>query len=266
VNWLEQFTVEKALLLTLVLARISGLVMTAPIYGAQEAPRQVRALLAIALAALVLPSQWHVGLDAPGSLPMYALLLGGELLLGACLGLGLVVLFSGIQLAGELIGRMGGLMVADVFDPTIEASVPLVSRLMFLVALAVFVLIGGHRVVMAGLLDTFAAVPPGGAGLPEGIVDGFVMLLAQSFALGVRAAAPVVTALLLSTLVMGLISRTLPQLNILIVGFGMNSMLMFAVLLLALGAAAWAFQGQVEPALETLLDALGVARRAEMML
>jgi flagellar biosynthetic protein FliR len=67
---------------------------------------------------------------------------------------------------------------------------------------------------------------------------------------------PVVTALLLSTLVMGLISRTLPQLNILMVGFGLNAMLTFATFSLTLGAAAWAFQEEVEPALEILLEAL----------
>jgi flagellar biosynthetic protein FliR len=130
------------------------------------------------------------------------------------------------------------------------------SRLLFLVTLAVFVCIGGHRMVMAGLLDTFETIPPGSAGVPTSIASTFTLLLDQSFALAVRAAAPVVTALLLSTLVMGLISRTLPQLNILAVGFGMNSMLAFGVIALSLGAAVWVFQEELEPALDALLKAL----------
>jgi flagellar biosynthetic protein FliR len=66
---------------------------------------------------------------------------------------------------------------------------------------------------------------------------------------------PVVVALLLSTMVLGLISRTLPQLNILMVGFGMNAMLTFSLLALTIGSAVWAFQDQVEPAIEVVLDA-----------
>ena len=255
-DWLRQLDLEKFLLFTLVLSRVSGLTMTAPIYGTKDIPMQVRALLAVALALLITPTQWDVVVEYPGSLINYLVFIGAELLVGLCLGLGIVILFSGIQLAGQMIGRIGGLMLADVFDPSTEASVPIFSRLLLLVALAVFVCIGGHRIVMAGLLDTFQTIPPGSGALPSSIAETFVVLLTQSFSLGIRAAVPVVTALLLSTLVMGLISRTLPQLNILMVGFGLNAMLTFATFSLTLGAAAWVFQDQVEPAMEILLDAL----------
>jgi flagellar biosynthetic protein FliR len=255
-DWLSQIDGEKFVLFTLVLTRLSGLVMIAPIYGGPEVPVRVRALLALALAVLIMPTQWGAHVPDPGTTLNYLVLVGSEVLIGLSLGLGIVVLFSGIQLAGQMIGRMGGLILADVFDPSAGTSVPMFSRLLFLVTLAVFVCIGGHRMVMAGLLDTFETIPPGSAGVPISMARTFTLLLDQSFALAVRAAAPVVTALLLSTLVMGLISRTLPQLNILAVGFGMNSMLAFGVIALSLGAAVWVFQGELEPALDALLKAL----------
>jgi len=255
-SWLEQLDTEKFLLFTLVLTRVSGLTMTAPIYGTKDVPLQVRALLAVALAVLITPSQWDVPVVYPGNTLNYLVFLGAELLVGLCLGLGVVILFSGVLLAGQLIGRVGGMMLANVFDPSLEANVPTVARLMHLVALAVFVCIGGHRMVMTGLLDTFATIPPGSGAFPVSIGETFVVLLQQSFSLGIRAAVPVVLALLLSTMVMGLISRTLPQLNILMIGFGMNAMLGFAVLSLTLGAAIWAFQAQIEPVLDFLLEGL----------
>lgn len=258
---IDTFFAQKTILFGLVLARVSGLMVTAPIYGTPEVPRQVRALVAFTVALLLMPSQWHVSPPAPPNLPAYLLLLGGELLLGVVIGLGVTVLFAGLQLAGELIGRIGGLMVADVFDPGIDTSVPLLSRLMFLVALAAFLCLGGHRLVFGALLDTFAAAPPGRVGVPDSITEGFVVLLSRSFALGVRAASPVAAALLLATLLMGLIGRTLPQLNILIVGFGFNAMLTFGAVMLTLGAAVWALQDMVAPALETALDALAVPLR-----
>ncbi len=217
---------------------------------------QVRGLLAFALTMVIAPTQWAVTVAWPRSLADYVVALGGELLIGLVLGLGVMILFTGIQMAGEAIGRISGTMLADVFDPTSGTSVPLFSHLLFYVALAVFVCIGGHRMVMAGLLDTFQNIPPGQAGLPNSLLETFVTLVAQSFSLGLRAAAPVITALLLANLVLGLIARTLPQLNILAVGFGLSSMLAFGALVLSLGAAVWVFQQQIEPVIETLTETL----------
>lgn len=255
-NWLAQLDMEKFLLFTLVLTRLSGLTMIAPIYGTRDVPAQVRVLLAVALALLITPTQWHVTVAYPQSMPLYLVLMASELLVGLCLGLAVVILLSGMELAGEMIGYMSGLMLADVFDPSREGNVPLFSRLLFLVATAVFVCIGGQRIVMAGLLDTFQAIPPGSGAFPDSIAGALVVLVTQSFSLAVRAAVPVVAALLLANLVLGLISRTLPQLNVLMLGFGLSAMLTFALLSLTLGAAAWVFQDQLQPALETMLDAV----------
>lgn len=257
-EWISQLDVGKLLIFTLVLTRVSGLVMTAPIFGSTEVPVRIRALLAFALSVLVLPSQWDTVVPDPGTNLHYAVFLASELIIGLTLGLGIVILFSGIQLAGQMIGRVGGLMLADVFDPSSGESVPLFSRLLFLTSLAVFLLIGGHRAVMSALLDTFSNLPPGSGVVPVHVGETFVVLVTQSFSLGIRAAAPVVTALLLSTLVMGLISRTLPQLNILAVGFGANALITFGTLFFVIGAAVWVFQQQVDPTLQRLFESLGL--------
>ena len=80
--------------------------------------------------------------------------------------------------------------------------------------------------------------------------------MAESFSLAVRGAAPAMVALLLATVVLGLISRTLPQLNILAIGFGLNAMATFLVLAVSLGTIAWLFQEQLDPAVEAIVDAL----------
>ncbi len=128
-------------------------------------------------------------------------------------------------MAGDLISRAGGLTLSDLFDPTFNADVPLFSRLFLLLATAVFACLGGHRVVMAGLLDTFRAdsarrrprrhlrspsaarrgTPPSSHALAATLLT----LIGESFQLGVRVCMPVVVAALLATLVLGLIGRTL---------------------------------------------------------
>ncbi len=263
-DWLAQLGTEKLLVFTLILTRTSGLLAAAPGLSHAAIPVKARALLAVMLAVLILPVQWQIRLPPIGSPVEYVLLLGAELVIGLTLGLGLAVFFSGIQLAGELAGRISGLLLADVFDPSSGQSVPVFSQFFLMLATAVFLLLGGHRVLVAGLLDTFATVPPGNMPATSAVADTFVFLIAQSFVLAMRAAAPIVVALLLSTLVLGLLSRTLPQLNILAVGFGFNALVGLATLALALGAALWVFQDQVAVALERLFELLDTPLRPEL--
>ena len=144
--WLSQFGLQQFLLFTLVLTRVSGLVMVAPIYGTPDIPVQGRALLAFALSLLIVPTQLGVYVADPGSLANYLVFVGSELLIGLTLGLGVVTLFSGIQLAGDAVGRVSGTMLADIYDPASGASVPRFSPLLFALPLPVFVCLGEHRI------------------------------------------------------------------------------------------------------------------------
>jgi len=255
-DWLPQVEVGKFILFTLVLTRVSGLLMTAPIYGTPEIPLQVRALFAFALSVLVVPSQWGVTVPEPANLLQYMLLVGSELVIGLALGLGITILLSGIELAGHLIDQVSGMMIAEIFDPVQGNNTSIVSRLLFWVTLSIYVAIGGHRMVMAGLLDTFQSIPPGSATIPGSLAGTLVALVTQSFELGIRAAAPVIAAMLLANLVLGLIARAMPQLNLFVLGFGLNAMLALGILGISLGAAAWVFDDQIEPTVRAVLDAL----------
>lgn len=242
------------ILLILVLVRVSGLSLVAPIYGGTEVPAQVRILLAVMLAVLLAPTQAHVSIPEPQSVIELLLLVAAELLIGVTLGWGVMVLLAGIQLAGQIIGQTSGMTLAEVFNPGLDTSVPLFSQLLYWLTLAVFVAIGGHRMVLGALLTTFELLPPGAALLPTSIAEMVVNLLTQSFELGIRAAAPATVALLVATLVLGLISRTLPQLNVLALGFGVNAIVTMLTLAVSLASIVWLFEEQLEPALQSVLS------------
>jgi flagellar biosynthetic protein FliR len=184
----------------------------------------------------------------------YLLLTVGETLVGVTIGVGITLLFSGLQVAGQIVNQMSGMQLADVFNPSLQENVPIFSQLLYYVALAVFVTIGGHRRVMTALLDSFVTLPAGGGAMPTDIGEMLTTLAAQSFRLGVQAAAPVMVAMLLATLVLGLISRTLPQLNVMNMGFGINAMITLCGMALSLGTMAWVFQEQVDPMLNLLVE------------
>jgi flagellar biosynthesis protein FliR len=239
---LETFLVSRFMVFTLVLARTGAVVMTAPIFGSQALPRQVRALIALAMALLVTPVYLRTSVPPVEHTLEYGRLLVNEALLGLLLGLGINILFAGIQVAGQVVSQMSGLSLADVFNPAFEEDVSVFSQLFYFLTLAVFVAVGGHRIVTEALLQSFAWAPPGHAAMGDNVVEVLTAILTQSFALGIRASAPILAALLLSNIVLGLISRTLPQINVLAVGFGLNSLLTLGMLFLTLGTVAWTFQ------------------------
>jgi len=241
---------------TLVLGRVGGLVMTAPIFGTQAAPMRTRAFLTVAITLLVSPLLAASPPADMTNLLIYAKYMVNEVLVGVLLGFGVTLLLSGIQVTGQIVTQLSGMALADVFDPTIEENVSVFSQLFYFLTLAMFAMLGGHRMVMDALLDTYVWLPPGAASLGDSYVEALTSLLSQSFALGIQAAAPAMLALLLATLVLGLIGRTLPQINILAVGFSVNSLLTLGCLLVSLGAVAWAFPQQAAAAIDTLRNAL----------
>jgi flagellar biosynthetic protein FliR len=253
-NALFDYGLHLTLVFSLVFARVAGLVMTAPVFGTRDVPKRVRTLLALALAALVTPLQTLDVAHAPQTAVDYFLLAAGETLVGVTIGVGITLLFSGLQVAGQIVNQMSGMQLAEVFNPALQDNVPIFSQLLYYVAMAVFVTIGGHRRVMTALLDSFATLPPGGGSMPTEIGEMLTTLAAQSFRLGVQAATPIMVAMLLATLVLGLISRTLPQLNVMNLGFGINSMITLAGLALSLGTMAWVFQEHVEPMLNLMVE------------
>ncbi|MCS7305086.1 MAG: flagellar biosynthetic protein FliR [Thermoguttaceae bacterium] len=256
VEWLMTLAPGQFLVLMLLFVRMSGLVFVMPVFGGPEIPVQVRGLFSLALAAVCWPMVPQTAIPQNLTLLEFFLLVGRELLIGLFLGVGVSIFLSGAQVAGEAIGRMGGLMAADLFDPTSESYVPLLSRLMSLSTLACLLVLGGHRLIMAALLDTLRTLPPG-AGFPiDSPGKTLVLLLDLSFHLGMRAALPTLCALLLATVILGLVGRAIPQLNILLLGFGVNSLLTFGVFALSFGAALWVFQEQWEWVVDFLLEAL----------
>jgi flagellar biosynthetic protein FliR len=258
---LETFLISRFMVFTLVLARIGALVMTAPLFGSQALPRRVRALLAVAMSLLVTPVYLGATLPPVEQLVDYGRLLVNEALVGLLLGLGMNILFSGIQVAGQVVSQMSGLSLADVVNPTFDTPVPIFSQLLEMLALAIFFLLGGHRHVIDALLGSFAWMPPGAGRLPEQLPEMLSTVAGHSFETGIRASAPVMVALLLAILIVALISRTLPQLNAIAIGLNFNAMVVLAVLAFCLGSAAFVFQdeaaGVVELVRETFLAESG---------
>ncbi|MBL9084600.1 MAG: flagellar biosynthetic protein FliR, partial [Planctomycetales bacterium] len=139
------FGSAQLMLLVLVFVRTGGIMLVAPVFGTNEVPPTVRALLAFTLALLMLPVTSGASFVAPRNLIDFGLMVMAETLIGLTLGLGVMVLFSAFQLTGQMIGQLSGMSLGDVFNPGFNDNMPLFSHLLYLVTLAAYMLIGGHR-------------------------------------------------------------------------------------------------------------------------
>lgn len=224
----------------------------APLFSRKDIPTQVRIFLAVALAFLLTPLQVRADLPDPQTLVEFTTLVAGEFLIGLVLGLGLMILIQGMGLAGELVSRISGIGMNDIYDPTSETEVTGMSQFILTLGLVAFICFSGERALVGGLLESYRELPIGAAFASEDILAVSLAMLEASFVLAVRVAAPAMAALLVVTLVLGLISRTLPQLNLLILGFGLNGLAAFGIVLMTVGMTIGVFEHELLAALDRL--------------
>jgi flagellar biosynthetic protein FliR len=222
-------------LFALVLLRIAGLVLTAPLFGTPIAPVRVRAAFAMTLALVVFPV---VAAQVPGRLDLSDLLQAAfaELVVGMTIGLGLSTLLVGAQVAGTVAGQQAGMALGEVFNPFQNEDTAILAQVYVAILMLVFLAVGGHRATLTALLDTYHSIPILSYTPGESIVVLLITSLTTAFVFGLRMAGPVVIALFLTEAAFGFLSRTVPQLNILSVGFGLRNLIALGVAAISLAA------------------------------
>jgi flagellar biosynthetic protein FliR len=142
-----------------------------------------------------------------------------EASVGILLGLGAAVFVAAAEAAGDTLAVQMGLSGANVLDPLSETQMPVLGQLMGLFVLAMIVSVGGHVVILEALVASLHAVPVGSGFDAAGYLGGAVGLGSLLFLLGLRFAAPVVAAMMIGNAALGVLARTVPQLNVLMVAF-----------------------------------------------
>ncbi len=248
---LAQWLVDHLVLAVLVMTRLSTLLIAMPAVGV-GVPKRVRAFLALLITILLLPSVASGAETAPppqiDNLVDLVIAVAREGLIGLLIGLTIQLIITGLQLGGEAITSTGGMQLGDAVDPTTRSNMPTVARLVGLLVTAVMLIVGGHRMLLGVLLDSFEALPPGNVQFHDSMMVLVLDQLSAGMSAGMRVAAPVIAALLLSNIVTGLISRTLPQINVLAIGLSINALAMLVVLAVTIGSAGLIFQDELTAA------------------
>jgi flagellar biosynthetic protein FliR len=217
----------------LVLFRVAGMMIFAPLLGSSRIPKRVRVIVALVLAAALAPS-----VAPPAQLPQDAwqmtLAIGGEILFGLAMGFILSMIFVAAQWAGEIFGQQMGLNLGETFDPQYGARTSAVGDIYYFLTLMIFLAVDGDRATLRGLHDSFGPLPLLSVGINRPILDMIIGLFGAATHLAMQLAAPILVTMIIVDLVLGFVGKTVPQLNVMTAGIALRSLVGMVVLIVGL--------------------------------
>lgn len=248
------FQLDKFLL---ILMRITAFVVTTPGFSYRGIPNSLKIGFSVALGAIIYMMTPDFVLE--GNSFLFLFLVIKEVFVGLALGFVCQVVFSVMEMAGNLVDFQAGFSMAAVYDPILGAQTSNFGRLYYWIAIASFFLLDLHQFLLSTVMRSFTLIPLGNE-LSKGLgAEGMLVLFYRMFELGILLAAPILLCLLVTDSVLGIISRTVPQINVFMLGMPMKAMVSFFIFFLS---AAWVlnFAGdalsQIPQYLEGMVSAL----------
>lgn len=215
------------------LTRILGLVATAPLFGNLSIPVRVKIAFGVMLSLVIAPTVPAMPAVDPMSLAGLLIVMQ-QLVIGLAMGFAMRIVFAAVEMAGEAAGLTMGFGFATFFDPQTRARSSAIAQFLALLTLMIFLAANVHLMMLATLAESFislpiAAIPSGSAGFRQIANWGGLI-----FSAGVQLSLPVVAALLITNIALGILTRAAPQLNLFGIGFPVTLGAGFIVLMLSL--------------------------------
>jgi len=237
---LSEFEIQKFLL---IFVRLAGMLVVIPFFGERGAPVPLKLGLAFLLSVIVMPLVPGSAETLPAvSLFGFAVGLLQSLLAGLLIAFVPVLLFAGIQLGGEISGFQMGFGIVSVIDPASQNRISLIAQFDYLLAFLVFVSLDGHLYLLKGIVESFRVLPLLGAHFPGSIGRSLLVFSSRMFVIGAKIAAPVLVTILLTNVGLGILARTMPQMNIFLVGFPLQIGMGLITLGLSVPVFAYVFE------------------------
>ncbi len=236
--------------------RIGAALMAAPIFSVRQVPARYRVLLAVMITLLVQPL-----IPAAPVVDIFGaegiLIAISQIGIGAMMGFVVQLAFNALIFGGQVMAYSMGLGFAHMMDPTNGVQVPVVSQYWLILAMLAFLLANGHLLLLGSVAQSFHILPVAVDGLTRAGLWGLVEWSSRLFAAGLLMALPVVMALLLVNIGMGVVSRAAPQLNIFAIGFPITLLMGFIVIWITIPQVMAGFDALVGEALGIGVDLLG---------
>lgn len=232
---LADFTALSAFKFAVILVRMAGLFIASPVFTSRNIPAQVKMGFALMISFILMPMvRFPAGTAVPDNIFGFLYAVAPEMVIGLAIGFLFTLLFAAVQLAGHLIDVMIGFGLANIVDPVSNIQISVLGQFYYLVAMIVFLAVNGHHLLVRALFRSFEVLPPLTPILTSGIVQLVNDKAAAIFAIAFQIGAPTLAALFIADIILGVMARTVPQMNVLMVGFPLKIFIGITTLIISI--------------------------------
>ena len=223
----------------LVLIRISGFIVTWPVFGVNLIPSPAKILLGLAISILIFPVIKWDGVSGQLDSLVIVWLAVRELFIGLVTGFLARMFFYVFNIFGEIVSVSMGIASAQLFNPALDSRATAMEQFQVALATLFFLAINGHHLFLSGIIDTFRLIPLDPGGLDLMALKSMGVIVQDVMIIGVQLSAPVLISILFMNLSMAVIGRAVPQINVLITSLPVNILVGFVVLIVTVPIVIW---------------------------
>lgn len=235
---LPEFTLPLIQGFLICLARVGSMIGSIPVFSGGQIPSQMRIGIVVLFTLLIYPVVSVFIPDQSFGAIELALLLAQETILGLMVGFLAQLVFMSAEFAGSLIGYQMGFAAANVFDPTTQRQVALISQFQGIFAILLFLALDVHHLFFRAIVASFEMLPPGSLNLAGGAIPMIMEVANHSLVLSIQMVAPVIALLMMANLTLGIMARVFPQLNVFMLSFPINIGVSFIIMGATIGIFA----------------------------
>lgn len=203
----------------LIFVRVLGLLIVVPIFSNQNVPQMSKVALAVFTSMIVLSTS---SLQAPVSsenVVAFGLAVILEFIVGYTIGFGAYVVFSILSLSGQFIDMQIGFSMVNVFDPMSQIQLTITGNLYYYMLIMITLITNAHHYFLRAFLESFTYIPLGGMVISPGLNDALIGFMNNYFSMALRIATPIFFVMLITNVILGVLARAVPQLNMFVIGF-----------------------------------------------
>lgn len=231
-----QFSEFEFLAFFLVLVRMTAFIVSWPVFGEALVPAPLKILLGLVMALVLFPTLSLEAMDMSSSLQSMNILFlfVKEAFIGLCIGYLGRLFFYTMSIAGEIISVSMGISSAQLFNPALGSNSSVTDQFLVTLATLFFLAIQGHHLFISALHQSFDILPLSNQFISFGAFENFGVVAQGIMVMGVKMSAPVLISILIMNLIMAIVGRAVPQINVLITSLPVNILVGFLILIVSL--------------------------------
>lgn len=225
------FILNNYIVFLIIFIRISGIFVISPVLSRTDIPMQAKVALCFFISIIVVYTV-DINYQVDITIARLIYVIFKELLVGITIGFISYLFFISVYIAGQIIDMQIGFGMMNVFDPQSNSQVPITGSMYHIFALLVFLMINGHHWLIKAIINSYEVVPIGNFIINDEIIKLILRTFSQSFLIGFKISAPVVATIFLTNVLLGIFAKTIPQMNVFVVGMPLKIIIGLGTLLI----------------------------------